>query len=266
MSLIKKRILFVSIFLAILGIIIYFISFDIRVTALVYHSINENYPVSKLALYVKPEVFENQISTLKNNGFSFITYKDIEDWKLKGIRPPKKSVIITFDDGYEDNFTNTLPILQKYNAKATIFIATNLINKPGYLTWDQLKAMKDSGLFEIESHTNRHKILPNLVESAIDDELISSKNAIYENLGIVADVIAYPEGKWSKLTVARAENAGYKVQATSDSLSIGVDTKLENCGRIMVDGAMSGDTVLKRINRSRITSIFKMILNYFTFK
>lgn len=68
---------------------------------------------------------------------------------------PAKPVILTFDDGYEDNYTEMLPILEEYGMKATVYVITNQIGQPGYLTWDQLRAMQVRGI-EIGSHTANH--------------------------------------------------------------------------------------------------------------
>ena len=76
---------------------------------------------------------------------------------------PEKPVIITFDDGYADNYENAYPILKKYGFKATIFLIYDFTNTyPNYLTWDQIAEMKESGLIRFESHTMTHANLAEL--------------------------------------------------------------------------------------------------------
>lgn len=254
---------FVLIFFVLLYI--YYSLLDIRVTVLAYHSVSEWYPKSEASLFVKPETFETQIRALKQNGYSFISFKDFEDWKLGKKEIPKKSIIITFDDGYQDNYLLAFPILKKYNVKATMFIITSYVGKSDrYLNWDQIKTMYDSGLIEIGSHTNTHKPLASLSVKDLDSELTISRDEIKKHIGITPYALAYPDGAWNNITVQHAKNAGFTIQANSDSTSLGAITPLDNCGRIIADDSFSGIAMLHRIEHSRIISLIK--IPYFLIK
>ena len=99
-----------------------------KIPVLLYHSIsNDN---SSMSLNIN--FFENQMRYLKNNGFETVDFNEI-DTRLKS----KKQIIITFDDGYKDILTNALPILKKYNFKATCFLVTNFIGE--FNNWDKKK-------------------------------------------------------------------------------------------------------------------------------
>ena len=115
------------------------------VPCLMYHHVSENNGVST-------GIFVKQIEMLKDmNTFKF---EEIEKLNRK---LPKNSVLITFDDGYLDNYTNAYPILKKYNMKATIFLNTAYINTdPLYLNWTQIKEMYNSGLIDFQLHTHSH--------------------------------------------------------------------------------------------------------------
>lgn len=131
---------------------------------------------------IEPENFENNLKTLKKEGFKPIRLTDIYDYISKGKNPPKKSVHITFDDGYADNFLYAYPILKKYGFYATIFViagkvaenikratydelvsmnisqeANELLEKSKFVSWEELKELVESGLFEVGSHSYSHK-------------------------------------------------------------------------------------------------------------
>ena len=145
---------------------------------LMYHMVSEHLEKDKSKfnrLRVKPEEFEKQLKWLKDNNWTSFTLSELAS--LKEI--PQKSVVITFDDGYEDNFKNAYPLLKKYGFKSTIYIVLNRfnqdwatdkdlnqasseLNSEKMLSNEQIKEMLDSGLVEIGSHTLDHVNLPKL--------------------------------------------------------------------------------------------------------
>jgi peptidoglycan/xylan/chitin deacetylase (PgdA/CDA1 family) len=116
----------------------------------------------------------------------------------KGILP-SKPIVITFDDGYEDNFLTALPIMEKYNMKATVFIVPNLVNNPGYLSWQQITAMQDRQM-EIGSHTMNHLGLSELNPDEQRREAIDSKAIIEQHIGRSVKFFAYPYGEFNHIT------------------------------------------------------------------
>ncbi len=130
---------------------------------------------------IDPNNFESNLLTLKKEGFRPITLKEIYEYISSGRNPPKKSVHITFDDGYADNFIYAYPLLKKYGYYATIFVIANkvannikratyeelvsmniahkvkeLIDKSRYVSWEELGEMVSSGIFEVGSHSSNH--------------------------------------------------------------------------------------------------------------
>ena len=98
------------------------------------------------------EEFEKQIKQIKNMN----TYKFEEIQELNYLIP-RKSILLTFDDGYRNNYTNAYPILKKYNKKATIFLNTAYVGiDDDYLTWDQILEMYSSGLVDFQLHSHSH--------------------------------------------------------------------------------------------------------------
>lgn len=171
---------------------------------LVYHSIGGSGFFS-----ISPEIFEQQIVFLKNNGVSFIGLDDL----MKKDELKDKSVLITFDDGYEDNFLNAVPILEKYKIPAVFFMPTDFIGKElsgvKVMTWEELKTLSQNPLFEIGSHGVAHKRLPRLDNESIRKEVLNSKKELEENLGIFIRSFAYPYGRFNEFSIEQIKASGY---------------------------------------------------------
>ena len=178
-----------------------------------YHQINDT---EKNALTVNTEQFEAQMKYLSENGYTTITPADMLDAWENGTKLPEKPVIITFDDGYLDNYNHAFPILEKYQLKATIFLISDYVNTyPNYLTWSAVQDMQESGLIDFESHTLSHEELtkaPSLDEAK--HQLIGSKQAIEWNLGKQVNFIAYPCGEYDADIEQATKDAGYRAAFT----------------------------------------------------
>lgn len=169
-----------------------------KIPVLLYHSIsNDNSPMS-----LNINFFENQMRYLKNNGFETVDFNEI-DPNLKS----KKQIIITFDDGYKDILNNALPILKKYNFKATSFFVTNLIGQNN--SWDVKKKsykkkeiMNPSDILQwissgmhIGSHSHNHVDLTKLSEEKLLYELEFSKKFLEDKFDNKNNIFCYPYGK-----------------------------------------------------------------------
>lgn len=147
------------------------------------------------SFYIEPEVFEKQIDFLLKLKYTPITLKDLEkSYKDNLFILPKKPVLITFDDGWQDNYTNAYRILKEKNVKANIFLAYNYIGQKNCLTWEQITEMKKSGLISFGSHTITHASLSKLNETEIVNELKESKRLLEEKLQQKINCFAYPKG------------------------------------------------------------------------
>ncbi len=160
------------------------------VPILMYHSVGDT-PVGVELLSVKTTDFETQIKYLSDNGYTALSFDE-----LKTAGNYKKPIIITFDDGYADNYENAYPILKKYNFKATIFIVSSYINSPGFLSESQIPEMMD--LISFQSHTVSHKPLVEFNESDLELELSASKDKISGITHKPVFVISYPNGSYDK--------------------------------------------------------------------
>lgn len=157
---------------------------------LYYHAVNDTITGIE-DLFVSPSEFERQMEYLKKNKYTVITFDQIHNYKKI-----KKPVMITFDDGYEDNYTNAYPILKKYGHKASVFLCTDFIDKPLYLKTKQILAMKD--LINFQSHTLSHRNLTELDEEQIEHELMNSRFLLEDMLGEKVEALAYPFGDYDE--------------------------------------------------------------------
>lgn len=164
-----------------------------NVPVFMYHTSSEAEPGGLSELYVKPSEFEKQIQYLVENNYTFCTF---DNWyNLHNIDKP---VFLTFDDGYEANYTEIFPILQKYGAKITIFLMINNIAAEKF-TVEMIREMSDSGLVKFESHTVSHPDLASISsnDARLASELEDSKKQVEEITGKSVVALAYPAGKFN---------------------------------------------------------------------
>lgn len=172
------------------------------VTILMYHSVDDNGRFSTVSLVE----FRYQVKYLHDNGFLVISLNQLISSILNHQSIASKTVVLTFDDGYADNYTVVFPLLKKYNYPATIFLTTSWVGHEvqfnnytfNTLDWVKIREMQDSGLVDFQSHTHTHPKLTELDSASIKEEMVLSKRNIEENLNKVSNVIAYPFGKFNQ--------------------------------------------------------------------
>lgn len=176
------------------------------VMVLNYHKVANEH----MSLSVTLSDFEQHMKWLKELGYNCITPEQLYAFITEGAELPEKPVLITFDDGYKDNYTNAYPIMKKYGYTGTIFVVTSYLGVyDNYLTWAQVKELQDNG-FSIQSHTYSHKSMTETSDEDISQELIKSREAIKEKLGTDADFMAYPTGTYNLHIADLVKKAGYK--------------------------------------------------------
>lgn len=171
------------------------------VPVLMYHSVREN-PVGEPQLSVHPDSFREQMEYLKKEGYTPLTLD-----QLSHFSDYSKPVVITFDDGYEDNYTQAYPVLKKLKMPATIFMISGLVGKPGYLAADQIQKMTD--FISFQSHTVHHKKLIDLDDAALETELSESQKNISDLTGQPVYALSYPNGAFNA-NVERAASRFYR--------------------------------------------------------
>lgn len=196
----------------------FYYKFKSHIPILMYHRIAD-IPGDRNAL--PPEKFREQMEYLAANGFTTVTMQMVYEFYAHGKKLPPKSILLTFDDGYADNFTEALPVLKEKNMTAAVFPIANWIGKENKwenfnkeltttMDWEQLKKWQVSGM-EIGSHTMDHPFLAqcNIEQSTI--ELKQSKAILENSLSTSIDFACYPYGSFNAQTKDVVRIAGYKM-------------------------------------------------------
>ena len=178
---------------------------------LYYHSIKS---VPKNELCMSPEKFEKQIAYLSTHGYHSVTLTQLYNYFYGNGKLPEKPIVITFDDGYKDNYTTAFPILRKYYFNATVFVITSNVGHNNNLSWDQLRDLTSNGWL-VESHTVSHYDLTELDSGKLAQELNDSKTSLEKQLGLNVDYFAYPSGRFNEKVKIAVKNAGYLMAFTT---------------------------------------------------
>lgn len=165
---------------------------------LMYHLIMDEPYSPYVNLFVRPKDFSAQMDILNSYGY---TYLFADEYTQNCDKP---SVVLTFDDGYVDNYTDMFPILKEKGGRATVFLVTSLIGTPQYLNEDQIREMAQSGLVRFETHTVSHNAMGNMDITRLEKEMSESVEYISELTGHRVDALAYPAGSYSDEAVAVA--------------------------------------------------------------
>lgn len=195
------------------GSILGWISRHYVVPVMVYHHVNNADPHRQDT--VSPERFDWHMAYLKKHQFNVLPLSALVQIIKQGKPLPRKSVVITFDDGSEDNFQYAFPVLKKYGFPATIFVITDISNTEGYLSTAQMKEMLAQGI-EIGSHTRRHAYLPGIVGKRLVEEIKGSKDWLEQELGVTITSFAYPSGGFTEEAKQLVQTSGYESACTTN--------------------------------------------------
>jgi len=211
------------------------------------HNLDQSYAIPKVlvlnfhkidmlehALSVAPADFDHQMQYLSEQGYHTITPNELFKALKKGAELPDKPILITFDDGYADNYVNAYPILKKYGFTATFFVITDFISHdPRFMTWQQIREMHDNG-FTIGSHTVHHTPLTELTNEQVTTELIDSSQMIEQKIGEKPRFFAYPTGAYNDEVRRLVHQAGYKLAFTVRYGQVDSDSNLCSVERIPI--------------------------------
>ncbi len=177
---------------------------------LMYHHVriynNPHDPIG-VNLSVSPKNFIAQLDYLKKSGYTTVTFDDLDNGVI-----PRKPIVLTFDDGYDNFYTNVFPELKKRGMTAVSFIIVNRVNQKGYMTANEIKKISENGV-EIGCHTWTH---PDLKESKdLNKEIIQSKKTLEKmfNLHIVS--FSYPSGEYNARVLNEVKKAGFEYAVTT---------------------------------------------------
>lgn len=234
---------------------------SINIPILCYHNFNPTVPGS---MNLTPEKFEAQLKWLKDNGFTVIPLKEAVEY-LQGTRTslPAKSVVITADDGWQSIYTYIFPLVRKYNVPVTLFIYPQTISQgKNAMTWDELKELQHTGLFDIEGHTYWHpnfkqekkRLSASAYEKFVQVQLVNSKKILEEKLGNKITLLAWPYGIYDNYLEQVAAKAGYVMAFSIDDHTANRNYKTMAEPRFMIIESESMKTFAAIINGANVKS------------
>jgi peptidoglycan/xylan/chitin deacetylase (PgdA/CDA1 family) len=197
----------------------------LRVPVLMYHEIADT-SATPDPFAVSPDVFADQLAYLRDAGFNTVTAGALSGIVTDGAGDlPARPVVLTFDDGYGDFYTQALPLLRQHGFTATVFQTTGWVGKEDeakrMLNWRELAEAEQAGI-EVGAHTCTHPQLDQLPENLMREELYISKSLLEDNLGLKVPGLAYPYGYSSARVRRVARELGYEyAYAVGNSLTTG---------------------------------------------
>lgn len=193
-------------------------SATLRVPILLYHYVEyvkDKKDTIRQSLDITPDIFDNQVKTLKDSGYTFMTVSELADVLEGKMVLPNKPVILTFDDGHWDLYTDVLPILEKYNVKATAYVVPGFIGGSDSLSSDQLKKVIQSSLIEIGDHTIHHASLARRPLALVKNEVDLSKAMLEKRYNLHIVSFAYPYGSFDQQAISVVKDAGFKTAVST---------------------------------------------------
>ena len=226
---------------------------SLRVPILMYHHIAENPPGADAVrrdLSVSPAAFAQQMDALRREGYQTISLGDLMD-ALAGARSlPPKPIILTFDDGYDDNYRFAFPILRERGFTGTFFIITDVVGHGEYMTWDQIIEMSRAGM-SMEPHGRAHLDVTAISADAAMAQMVGSKAALEAKLGKPARFFCFPSGRYSQQAIAALKAAGYSGAVTTVYGAVHTPAGMYELQRLRMRGSDTLDIFTYKVSSTR---------------
>ena len=156
------------------------------------------------------------------------TMSEVADYIAGGKKFPPRAVAITFDDGFANLYEHALPVLQRHDLKATVYVITGMVGKTTkwtdgakslpslpILDWEQIAALQAAGV-EIGAHSSTHGFMTQYSDMRLREELEMPKHELEERLGQPVGAFAYPQGDYDERVMVAVKRAGYRTATTVD--------------------------------------------------
>lgn len=225
---------------------------QIRVPILMYHYLSAPPPgadIYRQDLSVPPEQFAAHLDRLLAEGYTTVNLYQVLDALQRGAPLPGKPVVITFDDGYRDNYENAFPLLKERSMQATIFVVTDFMDeeRPAYLTWDMAREMMEAGV-SIESHGRNHVSLANKDDDYLVWQALGSLETIEYELGMRPRFVSYPAGEYDRRTIDIFQSAHYWGGLTTRQGATLDNQRLFELPRIRVRNTTTSDELIRLLS------------------
>lgn len=229
------------------------------VPILLYHRFG---PTVADGMTITTPVFESHMKYLHDNGYKVIPLRQLIDhYRGKAPAPGPKSVVIVEDDAHKSVYSDMLPIIRKYRYPVTIFTYPSAISNAKYaMTWDQLRDLKKTGLFDIQSHTywhpnfkrERRKLTPQALESLVTTQLKKSRGRLEKELGGQVDLLAWPFGIYDDYLLKKAAEAGYISTFTIERRHATASDSVMKLPRYLLVNADSGKAFIRLLEGNAV--------------
>jgi len=231
------------------------------VPILTYHKINPDRKTGGFGLRVMPADFDWEMQYLKTNGYQTVDLGDVVNHFQTGRKLPGKPIVITFDDGYQDNYRYAWPILQKYGFTATVFIVPHIVGginaydyyanlqpKNKMMTWQEIKEMNAAGI-TIGAHTLDHANLTSVSPAEAQRQIAESKNILEQKLGKEIRYFSYPYGDFNRDIAEMVRASGYRAAASSEEGLVQSNMDPYLLKRIRINGHLSHQQFVKELHK-----------------
>lgn len=201
------------------------------------------------SMTVTIDTFESHLKYLKSNGYKIIPLRQLVDFYIKNKAPQPNSVVIVVDDAHKTVFSNMLPLVKKYKIPVTLFVYPSAISNALYaMTWEQLRELKNTGLFDIQSHTYWHpnfdkekkKLSPSEYDKFIDMQMKKSKEKLEKELGIRVNMLAWPFGIHNIELEKKAKHHGYIAAFSIERRHAKLSDNLMSLPRYLLNNSVKG--------------------------
>lgn len=220
-----------------------------QVPVLCYHHIR-NFSASQSesmkSYSVTPEAFAAQMKILHDSGYQTILPDQLKDYLLHDAELPAKPVMITFDDTQESQYIYGAAEMNKYGFKGVYFIMTISINRPRYMSKEQIKNLSDSG-HVIAAHTWDHHMVTKYAGADWDTQLVKPQQQLEAITGKKVTYFAYPFGLWNEAAIPEIKSRGYELAFTLSGKRDSTQP-LYTIRRMIVPGTWSANGMLKAMN------------------
>ncbi|RKS15712.1 polysaccharide deacetylase family protein [Flavobacterium sp. 120] len=197
---------------------------------------------------VKPPAFAEQMKALADAGYETILPEQLYDYLVYDVPLPAKPIMITFDDTREEQFSIGAAEMKKYGFKGVFFIMTVSINRPGYMSKEQIKSLSDNG-HVVGAHTWDHHMVTKYAGDDWNMQLVKPKAKLEDIIGKPVKDFAYPFGLWNTAAIPEIKKSDYKMAYILSTKRDSVDP-LYTIRRIIVSGTWSTEGMMKAVNSS----------------
>ena len=251
-----------------------------RIVALTFHDVIADHhaaPAPSETFYrLRMGELEALLVQLRKLSFQTISSRQFYAWRQGRATLPQRSVLLTFDDGYASHFELVAPLLLRHRFTGTFFIPTDLIGRPGYLTWEHLRKLVFLGM-EIGSHGVSHRSLASLSRAELERELVESKQRLETELGIPVRAITAPGGFWNRAVAEAVKQAKYEAAWISTIGTNGAETNPLALRRVVVRQPFSANHVVAMVegwqpsfwwatSQQRLIRVLKRVLGVYGYE